>query len=58
MLVEPERTRYDLTFRLFRFPVRQDRATRLLSYAAEITVNGFPGVTRLEGSTPAPEGRT
>ncbi len=40
---------------LFRFPVRQDRATRLLSYAAEITVNGFPGVTRLEGEAKPPE---
>jgi pyruvate carboxylase len=31
---------------LFRFPQRQDRATRLLTYAAEVTVNGFPGVKR------------
>src|SRR5262249_40355708 len=31
---------------LFRFPVRQDRATKLLTFAAEVTVNGFPGVTR------------
>ncbi len=30
---------------LFRFPVRQDRATKLLTYAAEVIVNGFPGVT-------------
>ena len=29
---------------LFQFPVRQDRATKLLTYAAEVTVNGFPGV--------------
>ncbi len=36
----------DETPELFRFPIRQDRATRLLSYAAEVTVNGFPGVTR------------
>src|SRR5262249_46914633 len=36
----------DETPSLFRFPVRQDRATKLLTYAAEITVNGFPGVTR------------
>ena len=34
---------------LFRFPLRQDRATKLLTFAAEVTVNGFPGVTRPEG---------
>ena len=34
---------------LFRFPVRQNRAMRLLTYAAEITVNGFPGVARPPG---------
>jgi pyruvate carboxylase len=31
---------------LFRFPVRQDRASKLLTYAAEVTVNGFPGVVK------------
>ena len=36
----------DETPELFRFAVRQDRATKLLTYAAEVTVNGFPGVTR------------
>ncbi len=36
----------DETPELFRFPIRQDRATKLLSYAAEVTVNGFPGVKR------------
>ena len=36
----------DETPELFRFPVRQDRATKLLTYAAEVTVNGFPGVAR------------
>ena len=36
----------DHTPDLFKFPVRQDRATRLLTYAAEVTVNGFPGVNR------------
>jgi pyruvate carboxylase len=40
---------------LFRFPVRQNRAMRLLTYAAEITVNGFPGVARPAGYTAAPE---
>ncbi len=33
----------DETPALFRFPIRRDRASRLLTYAAEITVNGFPG---------------
>ncbi len=45
----------DETPELFRFPVRQDRATKLLSYAAEITVNGFPGVPRLEENNSVPE---
>ena len=36
----------DETPDLFRFPVRQDRATKMLTFAAEVTVNGFPGVTR------------
>ncbi len=36
----------DETPELFRFPVTQDRATRLLTFMAEVTVNGFPGVTR------------
>lgn len=36
----------DETPELFRFPIRQDRATKLLTFAAEVTVNGFPGVTR------------
>jgi pyruvate carboxylase len=39
----------DETPELFRFAVRQDRATKLLTYAAEVTVNGFPGVTRPPG---------
>lgn len=39
----------DETPELFRFPVRQDRATKLLTFAAEVTVNGFPGVARPEG---------
>ena len=33
----------DQTPDLFKFPVRQDRATKLLTYAADVTVNGFPG---------------
>ena len=45
----------DETPELFVFPLRQDRATRLLSYAAEITVNGFPNVKRPAGYVAAPE---
>jgi pyruvate carboxylase len=45
----------DETPALFRFPIRRDRASRLLTYAAEITVNGFPGVTRPAGYANAPE---
>ena len=36
----------DETPDLFQFPVTQDRATKLLTFLAEVTVNGFPGVTR------------
>ncbi len=44
----------DETPELFRFPVRQDRATKLLTFAAEVTVNGFPGVPAGSGpATPA-----
>ncbi len=43
---------------LFRFARAQDRATRLLTYCGEVTVNGFPGVSKPEGSVvptePAP----
>jgi pyruvate carboxylase len=45
----------DETPGLFRFPIRQNRAMRLLTYAAEITVNGFPGVARPSDDKPAPE---
>ncbi len=34
----------DQTPELFRLIQRQDRATRLLTYAAEVRVNGFPGI--------------
>jgi pyruvate carboxylase len=37
---------------LFQFSLRQDRATRLLGYLAEIAVNGFPGVPRRSGAYP------
>ena len=36
----------DQTPELFQFAQRQDRASKLLTYAAEVTVNGFPGVKR------------
>ncbi len=39
----------DQTPGLFRFRKRRDRATRLLTYAADITVNGHPGVIRPAG---------
>jgi pyruvate carboxylase len=39
----------DETPDLFRFPIRQDRASKLLTFAAEVTVNGFPGVVRPGG---------
>ncbi|MHB1557395.1 MAG: pyruvate carboxylase, partial [Isosphaeraceae bacterium] len=45
----------DETPELFNFPIRQDRATKLLSYLAEVTVNGFPGVTRPAGYVTPPE---
>ena len=45
----------DETPELFVFPIRQNRAMRLLTYAAEITVNGFPGVARPEEHATAAE---
>jgi len=45
----------DQTPELFRFAQRQDRATKLLTYAAEVTVNGFPGVKGSSSSTPVAE---
>ena len=45
----------DQTPELFRFAQRQDRATKLLTYAAEVTVNGFPGVKRSSSWTPFSE---
>ena len=38
----------DNTPELFRFPVRRDRATKLLRYLGHITVNGYEGLTRRE----------
>ncbi len=44
----------DETPDLFQFKVRRDRATKLLTFAAEVIVNGFPGVTRADDySAPA-----
>ncbi|MEW4567676.1 pyruvate carboxylase [Tautonia sp. JC769] len=45
----------DQTPDLFIFPKRQDRATRLLSFEADVAVNGFPGVVRPSGYVPDPE---
>ncbi|QDV33351.1 pyruvate carboxylase [Tautonia plasticadhaerens] len=45
----------DQTPDLFRFPKRLDRASRLLGFAADVAVNGFPGVTRPPGYVPPPE---
>ncbi|MGE3821957.1 MAG: pyruvate carboxylase, partial [Isosphaeraceae bacterium] len=45
----------DDTPELFRFAVRRDRATKLLTFAAEITINGFPGVTKIEGASAVAE---
>lgn len=36
----------DSTPELFKFPVRQDRGTKLLSYIGNVTVNGFPGIEK------------
>ncbi|HEY2155678.1 MAG TPA: pyruvate carboxylase, partial [Isosphaeraceae bacterium] len=36
----------DETPELFHFTQTRDRASRLLTYCAEVTVNGFPGVTK------------
>ena len=45
----------DETTDLFRFPLRQDRASKLLTFAAEISVNGFPGVVRAPSHVTPPE---
>ncbi|WZO99459.1 pyruvate carboxylase [Isosphaeraceae bacterium EP7] len=45
----------DETPELFRFPVLQDRATKLLAFAGEVTVNGFPGVVRPPNYSAPPE---
>ncbi|CAN5878012.1 pyruvate carboxylase [soil metagenome] len=45
----------DQTPELFDFPVRLNRATRLLTYLAEVMVNGFPGVTRPANYVAPPE---
>jgi pyruvate carboxylase len=42
----------DETPSLFRFPVRRDRATKLLSYLGEVIVNGNP---EMQGKTPPAE---
>lgn len=45
----------DETPDLFKFPVRQDRASKLLSYAADVVVNGFAGVPKATEETPRSE---
>ncbi len=45
----------DETPDLFKFPVRQDRASKLLSYAADVVVNGFAGVPAPTADTPRTE---
>ncbi|KQS40225.1 MULTISPECIES: pyruvate carboxylase [Exiguobacterium] len=38
----------DDTQELFIFPKRQDRGTKLLTYIGEVSVNGFPGIGKLD----------
>ncbi|WP_416826974.1 pyruvate carboxylase [Ectobacillus polymachus] len=38
----------DSTPELFVFPKRKDRGTKMLSYIGSITVNGFPGIGKIE----------
>jgi pyruvate carboxylase len=45
----------DETPDLFHFTQTRDRASRLLTYCAEVTVNGFPGVTKPAHYTALPE---
>jgi pyruvate carboxylase len=45
----------DETPALFRLPHRQDRATRLLSYIADVIVNGHPLVPRVPAGLPREE---
>jgi pyruvate carboxylase len=44
----------DETPELFDLPTRQDRATKLLSYIAEIIINGHPEVREKEAGKPRP----
>jgi len=44
----------DETPELFIFPTRRDRASKLLTYAAELAVNGFPGIERPAAGKPLP----
>lgn len=38
----------DVTPELFNFPIRKDRATKVLSYIGNVVVNGFPGIEQQE----------
>ena len=37
----------DTTPELFQFPIPKDRGTKLLTYIADVTVNGFPGIQKV-----------
>jgi pyruvate carboxylase len=44
---------YDTSFidsspELFEFPVQKDRGTKMLNYIGNVTVNGFPGIGKIE----------
>ncbi|WAA11090.1 pyruvate carboxylase [Fervidibacillus albus] len=38
----------DTTPELFQFPVRKDRATKMLTYIGDVVVNGFPGIGKVK----------
>lgn len=38
----------DTTPELFLFPQRKDRGTKMLSYIGNVTINGFPGIEKIE----------
>ncbi len=38
----------DTTPELFKFPIPRDRGTKLLTYIADVTINGFPGIGKKE----------
>lgn len=38
----------DTTPELFQFPIPRDRGTKLLTYIGDVTVNGFPGIGKVQ----------